>query len=65
MMTASRSLRSPFGDRNLDLFLARISHQSTTAKAHLPESTALRSEKVLDVLYACALSFRDPVKNTG
>ncbi len=30
--------------------LARISHQPTTAGAHLPESTALRSDKGLDVL---------------
>jgi hypothetical protein len=38
--------RSPW----LRTALARISHQPTVATVHLPKSTALHSEKVLDVL---------------
>jgi hypothetical protein len=37
--------------------LARISHQFTAANTHLPESTALRSEKVLDVLSSMPARF--------
>ena len=34
------------------LALARISHQPTAAGTHLPESTALHSDKGLDALYS-------------
>jgi hypothetical protein len=37
--------------------LTRISHHFTAATAHLPESTALRSEKVLDVLSSTPARF--------
>ncbi len=37
--------------------LARISNQPTAACAHLPESTALRSDKGLDVLYSTPARF--------
>ena len=37
------------GDESLPT-LARISHQPTAAGVHLPESTALHSDKGLDVL---------------
>ncbi len=37
--------------------LACISHQPTAAGAHLPESTALGSDKGLDVLYSTPARF--------
>jgi len=40
-----------------NIVLARNSHQPTAAGAHLPESTALRSDKELDVLYSTAARF--------
>jgi hypothetical protein len=37
--------------------LARISHQFSAANAHLPESAALRAEKVFDVLSSTPARF--------
>jgi len=40
-----------------DRLLARISHQLMAAGAHLPESTALGSDKGLDILYSTPARF--------
>ncbi len=40
-----------------DVPQARNSHQPTAAGVHLPESTALRSDKGLDVLYSTPVRF--------
>ncbi len=37
--------------------LARISHQPTAARVHLPESTALRADKGLDLQYTTPARF--------
>ena len=50
--------RSELRGKSLELeSLARISHQPTAACAHLPESTAFRSDKGLDVLYSTPARF--------